>query len=527
MQELLACVLEVCTLQESAVSPLIPGSLSRASSSIVFAAISRQNQEVTRADKKEVLMSQISAICLSDLHFGYKGSVLTAVKDGKTDINRTSPVLVSLVECLKSVLRDHDGEGNPVLVLAGDVLELSLATTNTAASVFAQFLNLLFDDPKLPLDRSVVYLPGNHDHHLWELAREQQYAKYLEEESTKLPLTNVPWHVTHLFPWKPELGVNNRNVGNLLLDTIAEKCTISPKVNFLTMYPNFGVLSKDKSRCTVIHHGHFTESIYHLMSELRRIVFPERDHPDQIWDVEAENYAWIEFLWGTLGRSAGVGDDVGLVYDMLQTPAGQSRLIKRLARNIPTGFNHGFWARIVETPLIYLVLRQLVKRFEKMERNVLGGPISLDTRKRIDQYIGVYVKGQLERECGPQMPDQLTFVFGHTHKPFEQLLTVSRVDRPVHIYNTGGWVVDTAGPAPRHGGAIVVIDDDGYTASIRMYNQLNDSEKYKVEVSRVEGDGNGINPLYGRLRELINPESRPWSEFSENVAKAVKERQKI
>jgi hypothetical protein len=38
-------------------------------------------------------MSRIKAICLSDLHFGYWGSVLTAANGRKADMTAVSPVL--------------------------------------------------------------------------------------------------------------------------------------------------------------------------------------------------------------------------------------------------------------------------------------------------------------------------------------------------------------------------------------------------------------------------------------------------
>ena len=158
---------------------------------------------------------RIRAICLSDLHFGSETSVLTAVdKDFDTpldrhnlgpDINRTSPVLKSLVACLKCILDAQEGDNSekkPSLVLAGDVLELALSTTNVAVSVFAQFIKLIFHETPLPVDPTIIYMPGNHDHHFWETSRELQYASYLREPETELPLQYSPWHATHLFPWQ-------------------------------------------------------------------------------------------------------------------------------------------------------------------------------------------------------------------------------------------------------------------------------------------------------------------------------------
>jgi hypothetical protein len=103
-------------------------------------------------------MSRICAVCLSDLHLGSESSVLTAVDPNtlEPDIHQKSPVLASLVDCLKAILSDHSGAKKPSLVLAGDVLELALATTNVAATVFTQFLELLLEDGELPVDRTIV-----------------------------------------------------------------------------------------------------------------------------------------------------------------------------------------------------------------------------------------------------------------------------------------------------------------------------------------------------------------------------------
>lgn len=473
-------------------------------------------------------MPKISAICLSDLHFGSETSVLTAVDPVtlKADTNRNSPVLVSLVACLKSILGHHEGMGKPRLVLAGDALELALATTNVAATVFTRFIQLLMDEAEPPVDASIIYVPGNHDHHLWETARERQYASYVNNDNPPLPLRHAPWHATHLFPWRKELKVKNRDVESFLLTSLLGYAEYGGNARVLTMYPNFGVMSADgKSRCTVVHHGHFTESIYHLMTELRKLVFPGRkEYPEEIWDIEAENYAWIDFLWGTLGRSGEVGESMGQVYDMLKSKRATRRLIRNLARSIPERFGYSRWTRWIERIVIHLILDRLLKSVRGLERSVPDWPLSEDSQERLEQYIGHYVRGQLDRECKKGLPDHLNFVFGHTHKPYEEVLSVKGVDTPVHIYNTGGWVIDTTETSPSQGGAIIVIDEDGNAASIKMYNQSEDASNYRVTVAKADSDGNIPNPLYDQLVDIINPDRPPWSEFSEKAASAVEER---
>ena len=51
-------------------------------------------------------MPDIRYVCLSNLHFGEEDSLLTNIKTASTDIDPTapSPVLVRLVECLRSLV---------------------------------------------------------------------------------------------------------------------------------------------------------------------------------------------------------------------------------------------------------------------------------------------------------------------------------------------------------------------------------------------------------------------------------------
>jgi hypothetical protein len=64
------------------------------------------------------------------------------------------------------------------------------------------------------------------------------------------------------------------------------------------------------------------------------MVFPDRTVPSAPWDFEAENFAWIDFLWSALGRSGDVGKDVELVYNKLQSRKQLQGLISNLAGGI-------------------------------------------------------------------------------------------------------------------------------------------------------------------------------------------------
>ena len=63
-------------------------------------------------------------------------------------------------------------------------MELALANDNVAAMVFWRFLDFAME-AGYELFGNIIYIPGNHDHHLWESARETQYVlNYLPGKDT-------------------------------------------------------------------------------------------------------------------------------------------------------------------------------------------------------------------------------------------------------------------------------------------------------------------------------------------------------
>src|SRR5262249_39734470 len=107
-------------------------------------------------------------ICLSDLHFGAENSILTSLEaDLTVDVDRPSPAMTGLVECLESIVsRNEDRRSRPRLILCGDVLELALADDNVAAMVFGLFARQILGPGSQLIDETIYFVPGNHDHHL-------------------------------------------------------------------------------------------------------------------------------------------------------------------------------------------------------------------------------------------------------------------------------------------------------------------------------------------------------------------------
>src|SRR5438045_9045218 len=118
------------------------------------------------------------------MHLAVDNSVLTRIQPDSIEIDPTQPdpVLSQLVACLRELIAHNESKEKPTLILNGDILELALAETNEAAMVFERFIELIFpEDGEALFDKNILYLPCNHDHIIWENARETQYVNRSEE----------------------------------------------------------------------------------------------------------------------------------------------------------------------------------------------------------------------------------------------------------------------------------------------------------------------------------------------------------
>ena len=169
--------------------------------------------------------------------------------------------------------------------------------------VFRLFAHLAFGDGAPLFDPVIHYVPGNHDHHEWEITRENQYVTYVCGQPAGAELASA-WHTTKLVP-----TAERPVASSALLTGLARSQAGGSHVTVEVSYPNLALRTPDGHRCLVVSHGHFTESIYTLMSRLRNVLYPDQRQAslEDIDSLEEENFAWIDFFWSTLGRSGQAG----------------------------------------------------------------------------------------------------------------------------------------------------------------------------------------------------------------------------
>ena len=464
-------------------------------------------------------MKNIRYVSLSDLHLGAENSILTrltSVSDAavkwKADPTKASDVMVRLADCLKLLISQNQGPQKPTLILNGDALELALADVNVAAMVFERFMELTMKPGEELFDKTIYYNPGNHDHHVWETARETQYIeKYLSSTQWGDPLV-PPWHTTNMF--LGEYDPVPCYLLNRLLARFEPKYPDGTQPQFLVVYPNFGVRSADGRKCVVFSHGHYIESIYRLMTTFRSMLFPDRTEPDLIWNLESENFAWVDFFWSTMGRSGDVGSDVELIYDKLQTDVQLKKLVSNLAEGIATKHRLPWVPNTVEHMILTSLLNFLLNNVANREVKQTDTALSEDAESGLRDFLERFLLKQIRTDNAGSVPADVAFIFGHTHKPFEQVRQYTGYGSGVKVFNDGGWVVDSMVPAQLQGGAVVLVDDDLNTASVRLYNEaVSDSQSPSpVRVSEVID-----NPLVRQLKSLISSNAAPWNPMTQAV----------
>jgi Calcineurin-like phosphoesterase len=472
-------------------------------------------------------VTDIRYVIVSDLHFGAENSVLTSLNERaasatdtgfSTDTQRPTPVLTGLVNGLRQLTREQDRP--PTLILAGDILDLALSPDEASAMVFRLFAHLAFAEAPAVFDPVVHYVPGNHDHHEWEIARESQYVTYACAQPAQAPLI-APWHTTKLIASDERPAASSA----LLTGLTRVQAGGGTRIEFSVSYPNLALRTADGRRSLVISHGHFTESIYTLMSRLRGILYPGQgqEPPTDIERLEEENFAWIDFFWSTLGRSGQVGTDVGMIYADLVSPQDVDAFVYNLISALLANGKGRSWLHPVESRLLNGIFKREANRVARSERGNPAVTLSAAGQAGLQEYLEGPVRNQLRQEWG-DVPEEFSFVYGHTHKPFTERRTVAGFPSAVSVANTGGWVVDTATPAPVQGGVAVLVNDDLETASLQFYRQGDGP----VPVQFLPPPGGGQPSAWqSELESRVDPAAEPWVTLAREAAEITAQRHRL
>lgn len=458
----------------------------------------------------------IRHVVLSDLHLGARDSLLTHVHGSGAIAEGPSEVLVAFAKGLSETLGDQE---KPQLVLLGDALDLGLSPFGDVSKSFLQLLDAFYpaDGPDL-FDREIIYVAGNHDHHLWRIAQDNGFLSALE--NGKIPgdldvvttIFGTPSHhcrlMESLFTHRPHLRDASVRIA----------------------YPNWGLSDSGTGRAVVMHHGHYLDGMYRALSNMRAFLGDGEARPPTMRQLEQENGPWIDFLWSDLGSAGEIGSEAGSLYEVMLSAGASHDFAESIARRI-TGGLHAKLGINPKMPLKYgVTLDNLIRagvdltagRAAERQRDGYGHVLGEAEIADLGWFLGTPLAQQIRQELA-DMPRELSFIFGHTHKPFQDELLVDGYDVPVGIFNTGGWVLDEPTLMPVQGCAAMLVSDELEVASLRLFNDPTDGVMAPV---RVEGSGR-MNRLVDETSEAVERASAHWADFSRIVhARIVEEADK-
>ncbi len=478
-------------------------------------------------------MGKVKYVCLSDLHLGAEYSLLTNIdQENRPNPEEPSTTLLKFAAALRNYLSDLSPDSKPQLILMGDLLDMGFSLIDRTAMAFQRFVEVMFpkDEPAI-FAEEIIFIPGNHDHHLWHTVKDQQFLNQLSSQDNSQVLEPLI-EATNLFD-KPSLP-------SILLTKLVQSYSHLEDFSVVTAYPNFGLLSKEDNRCVLLHHGHFIENMYRLPTEVARWLLGTDNQSTNVSKLERQNGEWIDFLWSSLGNAGLVGDNLIKLYDIMHDPSTShmfseqlsDKLIQLLQSNLPIGQSTGI--KIGSHPI---AVRQVVSalidatlgRAASMERNNFLEVLSSSSTKGMEWYLNDPVYNQLNTEsegicANGVITSDVTFIFGHTHKPFGDEFVISKFKSPVKAYNTGGWTVDQPEMVETIGAASVFIDDELNVASLRLYNDPVNDVIVPVKAQGVGGYPDQSNSLLTQMQAVLDGNKYNWTDFSNAASDAISRR---
>lgn len=476
------------------------------------------------------MTSELRYVCLSDLHLGAPDSTLTRLDDqGRPDLSEPCPVLVTFARALRQTVLQMGGhrapDDRPTLILLGDILDMGVSPLGQVSTVFAQFVRELFPAGEAPaFSPLVMMVPGNHDHHLWRMAQDRIFLDALGNGEVPDDLVD---HTDY------EKRPPGSRIESELLTLILRRQSGLAQASVHIAYPNLCLLSRECSRGLVLHHGHYIDPLYRLMSTITGILAPEVTMPSKIEEIERQNGAWVDFLWSDLGSAGATGREAFSIYEMMGN-AGASHayaqqlrdhIVDRITAQFGISGEFDVWNGIRLRQVVGAAIEATLTRTAQTQRNNFLDALSTQDYADLRWFLSGPMLHDLKRACerawagaSPSARDlQVALGYGHTHKPYQREVVAEGLSLPVQVYNTGGWVLDQPTLTYTQGASALFISDDLDVATLRLFNDPVNDAMTPVHVEGISPEADRRNLLLAALSQAVQSHDRAWSVFSEAV----------
>lgn len=385
------------------------------------------------------------AVVISDLHLGNENSLFF-----HEDQQRFINVMNWIIRQLKDLEKIDE------LILLGDFLDLSLAPLDVLYENLRNFFVYL---SQLENIVGIYFIPGNHDHHFWIELVEQDVVIERIKSNKSLPSDTermrerptrekfIDYFVDRKYP---------NGFKEVIIPYLWPEDKKRPEI--FVKYPNH--LRQIGKKHYFFTHGHFLEDLFTPLEYLIEAGCLE--------ELEAFSIMWLEAFDYYLGHSGRLSQKVR---DIVKHYKGEEK--KKLDKTINEALKvfkkktriWKVWIWMIKKIIMCLVWKKRGEDIITHESGLRGKGFSKELEEKIRWYVDIfvldrYIKGK--HGFNKSIKHPFTFIFGHTHTPFEEDECGSRFrktiirDEEYKLFNTGGWTIYKEGI---HGIAGILIID--------------------------------------------------------------------
>ncbi len=415
---------------------------------------------------------------VSDLHLGDEQCALV---DSKT---------YQLNAKYYTKFRDSVGQNNDFLVLAGDILDFSVALYQDTYECARTFFNKVIEDS---LTKQFIYLPGNHDTNVWHTVEHETNIinqmgpnQKVREFRHSVPAVlddrqNNNWDKFVLCGVTPKSENTESKYGGLYLDRL-----VNNKPVFNVAHPNLYLVSDD-GKGTLVTHGHYFQQYWTVTSQIALAVAHVGNlapgglacHELDVNELVGINFPLVQLACTGIGQSGPLSPIINDIQKDVKS--GKLKLVKKyisalkriiddqwepeLLKNWPNFLS--IKEKLSDRLLDYLedYVLKIIREISESEGGGARGNLKFQYHPDVQERIGRYYLASLleldgmnrtqnSQKCKvSELPEPETIIFGHTHLPVPwgndyKLATLPfkfTGGRIVRLMNCGGWLIDENG----------------------------------------------------------------------------------
>jgi predicted phosphodiesterase len=387
-------------------------------STLFFFTVNTANElwAENRVDSEE---NELVAMFISDFHIGENyGAVVQEIPAGSDD-----DYIGHYVEELGTEIYYHTEVANlleelekratiPYLIILGDVFDVAVDEVSDAFNLSQIFFNSEINGSTFMSHfDNVIFVAGNHDHHVWIMLQERYYIQnQLTEGKEANPFPQQVVGTLELGEEQPSLWLDENVINNDPTDNFMSSILSNNSKPVYVIYPNLYIKYNDGNGICATH-GHFFEKYWNKDTTLIEHFPKIPEDEDYFKNLQKYNAPFTEFANYAIAQVSDV-----FAQGLADAPFEENppEKFQRIGLYLAENYSEFFPLASSSVPL---------SNIQKLENEA--------------DKVATYLK-QARKQMSEYGLSFDVLVYGHTHKPCYNQST--EIDPDITIHNTGGWV---------------------------------------------------------------------------------------